>query len=178
MAFIMRKGTVIIGMILLAVGAGMFFIGPVVVNSSLSPAALSSLADLTNAASLAQGQNITIASVPVGSTMAIVYNDSISAPLAFTVSNITTEQANQTYIGIYVNSGTSPQVIGLVNNSTQTVLVNYGSAPFSIGGILEELVFLGVGAILMIAGVIIAIVGLLSKRKAAPAGGMGSTLSP
>lgn len=161
----MRRNVVAIGVMVLVIGAGLFFASPFIFKSSLN---LSSLFPLNESANLSENQTVLVTSVPSGDIFAMVYNDSLSMPLAFNLNGISTLRADNSYAGEFYNTGNATVQVYLMNNYTTPVSIYYSSLARPVSGIVDALVLDVIGIVLLIGGGVTAVIGLLMKRRTPP----------
>ncbi len=160
----MRKNIIIAGIIILAIGGAMFFGGPYIFKSSVN---LNQLLPFKNLVNIAAGSSVVLGVVPAGKILVAVYNDTLSKPVNISVSSgsLGSQNENGTFIVEYYNSGNGNQSVYMNDNYTEGVIVNYTSLTFSATGIIYSIFMVVVGIILMFAGGVIAVVGLILKPK-------------
>ncbi|MGB9733979.1 MAG: hypothetical protein ACP5G6_08225 [Conexivisphaera sp.] len=166
----MRKRLLMIGLVILVVGAAMYFAGPYLARGNV---VMDQLLPLRNYTELGPGASLQLGSAPPGMGFAVVYNSTPSLPLAVTVNGtgLSEESMNGTFLAVYYNSGPSSAPVALVDNYTSPVSVHYSAAALSVSGIIYSVIFVLLGGVLIIVGGVTALVGLVlrPRRTDAPA---------
>ncbi|ADY01548.1 hypothetical protein VMUT_1343 [Vulcanisaeta moutnovskia 768-28] len=157
----MRRGLLIVGVILIIVAIVIFVVSTYVVARQVKPA--------TMAVTLSPGDNVTVGTASLGKVLTVVYTDSINQPLEtyITVPGILkTIYSNGQYVVAYtVTTGTG--TLYLVNNYSVPVTIKYSIIGVSVTSsiiIAGALAFVAI--IIGVVGVILAILGaVLRSRK-------------
>lgn len=164
----MRKRLLLIGLVILVVGAAMYFAGPYLARGNI---VMDQLLPLRNYSELDPGAALQLGTAPPGMGFAVVYNSTPLLPLVVTVNGtgLSEEGMNGTFLAVYYNSGPSAVQMTLVNNYTSPVSVHYSAAALSVSGIVYSVIFVLLGGILIIVGGVIALVGLILRPRRADA---------
>ncbi|PSN93086.1 hypothetical protein B9Q09_06570 [Candidatus Marsarchaeota G2 archaeon ECH_B_SAG-C16] len=167
----MRKGIVIAGLVLLAVGALAAGLGVYTARSSLLPVVSGFNSKLSKSLTLPAGGRAVIGEVEGGQLGFVAYNDSSNSPISLSLPGVSTLtyksiviNGTTTYLASFV-SNTNGTVM-LENNLTNPVTVNYYIETTSnIGSIISSGLAILLGGVLFIVGIVVTIVGLVLKRK-------------
>jgi hypothetical protein len=160
----MRRRVLIAGLIVLVIGASLYFLGPYLARGSLN---IDQLVQLRNASELEPGSTIALGNAPPGMAFAVVYNSTPPSPMKVIAAGaeVNEERSNGTFIAIYYNEGSSSASVALLNNNTYPVTAYYSAAPLSIYGVLYSMLSVLLGGLLIVAGGITVVVGLILRPK-------------
>lgn len=167
----MRKGIVIVGVLLLVLGVVVAGVGLLLTTNSATQLIKGFRGGLPNTTVIGVGESYPIARVHTGEIGVVAYNDSAGTPLNISVPGASSvvyrsAQVNggRLFMVVFVAGANSTLV--LANNQTSTVTVHYGLSEASgLGSIAAGGLLLFMGVFLFIVGIILAIVGAVLKSR-------------
>ncbi len=158
----MRKNLIMSGVVILIIGATLFFGSPYFLKSSIN---FSELLPLKNVSTVQPNSSILLGSVPPGYIFIGVYNDTPLLAIKIIGTNINVTKVEGYYVFESYNSGINEQNVYALNNYTQTIQLYYSVMQVSATSIVYSTLMVLLGGILMIVGGIIIVVGLFLRPK-------------
>ncbi|WP_054844721.1 DUF3185 family protein [Vulcanisaeta souniana] len=163
----MRKGLLIIGVALLALGIIIFLIG-IYLSSSVVSDIMSLITETRNETVVAPGLSVSMGAVNEGSAIMAVYNDSLGRPLQELITaqggKLDTRSIDGQYVIIYVPE-TERGSLSLVNNYSENAVVYYISNTVSITTLIPLVLSTFVSIIMVIVSVVLLILGVVLRNK-------------
>ncbi len=158
----MRKNVLMSGVIILVIGAALFFGSPYLFKSNLN---LSALLPLKNSTTLQPNSSLFLGSVSPGYIFIGVYNDTPLIAIKIIGTNLNVTKVDGYFVFESYNSGSSPQSIYALNNYSQVLQLYYSDMTVSASSIVYSTLMVLLGGVLMIVGGIIIVVGLFLRPK-------------
>ncbi len=158
----MRKNVLISGIILLVMGATLFFAGPYAFKSALN---LGELLPFRNSYSLEPNSSIILGSIPSGKMLVGIYNDTPFLALKLIGTGLNVTKVNGNFVFESYNMESGAQNVYAINNYSSAVVIYYSVMVVSPSDIVYSTLMVMVGGILMIVGGIVVVIGLFMKPK-------------
>ncbi|MFB6470204.1 MAG: hypothetical protein TU36_003070 [Vulcanisaeta sp. AZ3] len=162
----MRKGLLIVGIVLIVLAVVIFFLG-IYLSTSFTQSVTSLVTKARSEATLTPDSSIHISNVSSGETLMIIYNDTLEKPL----ETVTTAPGGLKIAFIYGQymvayvPVSSVGSLSLVNNYSEPVTVYYTYSVASFSSLAPLLFSMAIVFVMGIAGIILAVLGAVLKSK-------------